>query len=85
MSWGKIALWIAANWDMLLLWLAVAVVAMFGIYLLLAYANIAAKRDNARMLRELLDAAGWADIVQLLKNEDYVQAVLNGCEYVLEG
>lgn len=81
----KLLIWIAANWDMLLLWLAVVVVAMFGIYLLLIYANISAKRDNALLLRELLDAAGWSDIVQLLKNEEYVQAVLNGCEYVLEG
>lgn len=82
---GKLADFVAANWELILLYLAVVVIALVGIYLILAYANIEAKRRNARLLKELCDASGWADMVKLIRSEEYVSAVLRACEIVMEG
>ena len=76
---------VAANWELVLLYFAVAAVVLVGIYLILAYANIAAKRRNARLLKELCEASGWADMVKLIRSEEYVSAVLRACEIVMEG
>lgn len=76
---------VAANWELVLLYMAVAAVVLVGIYLMLAYANIAAKRRNARLLKELCEASGWADMVKLIRSEEYVSAVLRACEIVMEG
>ena len=81
---GVMAQFVAANWQLILLYLAVVVVALFGVYLCLAYANIAAKRRNAKVLRELLEATQWADIMKLIRSEEYVQAVMDACEIVME-
>lgn len=76
---------VVENWQLFRLYLAVVVVALFGVYLCLAYANIAAKRRNARLLKELCEASGWADMVKLIRSEEYVSAVLRACEIVMEG
>ena len=76
---------VAVNWELVLLYIAVAAVVLVGIYLMLAYANIAAKRRNARLLKELFEASGWADMVKLIRSEEYVSAVLRACEIVMEG
>ena len=76
---------VAANWELVLLYIAVAAVVLVGIYLVLAYANIEAKRRNARLLKELCEASGWADMVKLIRSEEYVSAVLRACEIVMEG
>lgn len=76
---------VSANWELVLLYIAVAAVVLVGIYLVLAYANIEAKRRNARLLKELCEASGWADMVKLIRSEEYVSAVLRACEIVMEG
>ena len=76
---------VSANWELVLLYIAVVAVVLVGIYLMLAYANIAAKRRNARLLKELCEASGWADMVKLIRSEEYVSAVLRACEIVMEG
>lgn len=81
----EIASFISGNWELVLLYFGVVVVVLASIYLMLASVNIAAKRRNAELLYELLTAAGWADMVKLIRNEEYVQAVMDACEIVMEG
>lgn len=71
--------------NMALLYLAVVLVVLFGIYISLCWQSVAAKQKIAFLLLEILQATEWADIMQMLKSDDYVEAVLQGCEIMLEG
>ena len=73
------------DWLMILLYVGVVLCALLLIYYILAAVNISAKRRNARLLRELLEATRWGDVMEMIKNPEYVQAVIKGCEIVLEG
>ena len=81
----KIASFISGNWELVLLYFGVVVVVLVAIYLVLAYVHTIAHRRVARVLKELLQTTSWADIVQIIKDEEYVQAVVDACEMALEG
>ena len=72
------------DWLMILLWVGVVLCALLIAYFSIAIANVSAKRRNAAYLRELLEATYWADVVKMLRNEEYVGAVIKGCEMMLE-
>ena len=69
---------------MVLLYLAVVVVALFGVYICLCWQSVAAKQNIAFLLLEILQATEWADILEMLKCPEYVEAVVNACGVVLE-
>lgn len=53
-------------------------------YLCLCIAHTMRLRNLAGLLLEILHATEWADILEMLKSEEYVQAVLHACSTVLE-
>lgn len=54
------------------------------VYLCLCIAHTMRLRNLAALLIEILHATEWADILEMLKSEEYVQAVLQACSTVLE-
>ncbi len=72
------------NWGLFFIGFAVLLLLALCVYIGLCWANVEAKFRNALVLKELLDATAWGDFVQLIRTEDYVAAVLNACDMVLE-
>lgn len=59
-------------------------VILFLAYLCICIAHTMRLKNLAALLLEMLQATEWADILEMLKNEEYVEAVLKACSTVLE-
>lgn len=68
------------------MWLYIFAGAVFLllIYLSICIAHTMRLRNLAALLLEILHATEWADILEMLKCPEYVEAVVNACGVVLE-
>ncbi len=61
----------------------VAAILAFCLYCMICIARTVRLKKLAALLHELLDSSAWADIMKLIKNEEYVNAVMDACREVL--
>lgn len=66
------------------LYIFVGAVILLLTYLCICIAHTMRLRNLAALLIEILQATEWADILEMLKSEEYVEAVLHACSTVLE-
>ena len=75
---------IADNAGVVGIYILIGIFFLLLVYVVLIWANVTAKFKNALYLKELLDTKGWADLLKIIRSDEYIQAVLNACEIVLE-
>lgn len=59
-------------------------VILFLVYLIICMQHTAKLRHLSGLLLEMLACTEWADILEMLKCPEYVEAVVNACGVVLE-
>ena len=63
-------------------YILLAAAVAFLLYITICIVWTMRMREVAELLREILEASGWGDLMKQLISEDYVKAILEACNMV---